>query len=116
MPHSIPDAEKAPFLPSLRVSAAWGLPQVLLEHDISIGDVLASAELPLDLFSSRENPITYPELERLLLVCEQRCQCDYFGFLVGQRSRLADMGLAGRVAFYQATAGDGLRAFIEHFN
>ena len=116
MPHSIPDAEKAPFAPSLRVSAAWGLPEVLLEHGVSICDALAEAGLSPDLFSDRENPIAYPELERLFLVCERRCACDHLGFLVGQRSRLRDMGLAGRIAFCQSTAGDGLRAFIDHFN
>jgi AraC-like DNA-binding protein len=116
MHHSLPDGEKAPSAPSLRVSAAWGLPQVLLERNVSIGDALEQAGLAPDLFSDRENPISYPELERLLLVCERLCQCDYLGFHIGERSRLADMGLAGRIALCQVNAGEGLRAFIDHFN
>jgi AraC-like DNA-binding protein len=116
MHHSVPEAEKAPVIGLLRISAAWGLPEVLAEFGVETEQVLADAALGPDLFSDRENPVTYPQLERLFLACERRSGCDHFGFLVGQRSRLADMGLAGDVALCQRTAGAGLTAFIEHFN
>lgn len=101
---------------TLRISAAWALPDVLHELGIALDDVLADAGLEAGLFGDRENAITYPQLERLFLACERRSACDHFGFLVGQRSRLADMGLAGAVALCQRTAGAGLREFVEFFN
>jgi hypothetical protein len=36
--------------------------------------------------------------------------------LVGQHAGLAEMGLAGRAARCEATAGAGLRSLVEHFN
>ena len=101
---------------TLRVSAAWGLANLLQDLGIDLGAMLRSAGLPGDLFSDRENLVTYQRLERLLLACEQLSGCDYFGMLLGQRSRLADMGLAGQVALCQATGGAGLLSFIDHFN
>lgn len=113
---SLRDADLVPRVGTLRIGAAWGLPSLLQEYGIPLADMLAEAQLPQQLFEDRENQVTYPELERLLLACERHSACDYFGLLVGQRARLADMGLAGQVARCARTAGDGLRSFIEHFN
>lgn len=114
--NSLRDADATPLVGTLRVGAAWGLPPLLQERGIALADVLAEAELPPRLFDSRDNVVTYPELERLFLVCERRAGCDYFGLLVGQRARLEDMGLAGQAARCARTVGDGLRSFIDHFN
>jgi AraC-like DNA-binding protein len=105
-----------PPLATLRVNAAWGLPDLLREHGVDLADVLLDAGLPPDLFTDRDNLFTYPQLERLFAVCERRMQCDYVGLLVGQRSRLVDMGPAGDVARCAGTAGAGLRVFIDNFN
>ncbi|MCE3284060.1 MAG: hypothetical protein K0R70_316 [Steroidobacteraceae bacterium] len=105
-----------PPFATLRVSAAWGLPALLEENGISLAEVLDEAALDADLFQHRNNVFTYPQLERLFAVCERRMQCDYVGLLVGQRSRLADMGLAGEVSWCAGTVGGGIRAFIDNFN
>ena len=105
-----------PPVATLRISAIWGLPQLLQEFDIALATVLAGARLPPALFDDRENPLTYPELERLLAACERSTGCEHFGLLIGQRSRLFDMGVAGEAALCGPTAGQGLRSFIDHFN
>jgi AraC-like DNA-binding protein len=110
------DSQRVPSVATLRVSAIWGLPQLLQEFDITLATVLAEASLPAGLFDDRENPLTYPELERLLAACERATRCEHFGLLAGQRSRLADMGLAGEAALCEPTAGDALRTFIDYFN
>lgn len=112
----LPDADLIPAHATLRVSAAWGLPALLEELGVPLADVLRDAGLRIDLFSSRENAMTYHQLQALFLASERRSQCDHFGLLVGQRSRLADMGLAGEIALCAATAGEGVRAFLRHFN
>lgn len=116
MRHYVPDADVIPPVATLRVSAAWGLPALLEESGVDFADALAEAGLPANLFDRRDNVFTYPQVERLLSVCERRLQCDHIGLLVGQRSRLADMGLAGEAAFCEPTAEAALRAFIAHFN
>ena len=115
-PRLVPAAEPAWPVGRLRVSAAWGLPGLLHDLGVDLATVLADAGLPCDLFSDRETLFTYPELERLLLACEHRSGCDYFGMLLGQRTRLTDLGLGGQVAMCEPTSGAGLRSYIEYFN
>jgi AraC-like DNA-binding protein len=52
----------------------------------------------------------------LFLECEHRTGCDYFGMLLGARSRLAEMGLSGRTARCAATAGEALDSCVRHFS
>ena len=113
---AVSDANLAPQVATLRISAVWGLPGLLHDLGMDLGAILDEARLPLDLFSDRENQLTYAQLERLLLACEKRSGCDYFGMLLGQRSGLAEMGLAGQVALHESTGGEALRSFIEHYN
>ena len=112
----VPAGEAVPLPGLLRINAIWGLPALLGELGLDLAEVLAAAGVDARIFENLDNPIAYPEVERLLLECERRSGRDDFGFLIGQRSRLGDMGLAGRIAFCGATAGDGLRNFVEHFN
>ena len=101
---------------ALRVSAAWGLPGLLEENGVPLDLALDDAGLDRSTFEHRDNVFTYPQLEKLFAACERRLQCDHVGLLVGQRSRLSDMGLAGEVATCAATVGDGIRAFMDNFN
>lgn len=114
--HVIPCSDVLPPIASLRVGAAWGLPFLLEESGVAAADVLAEAGLPANLFEDRNNRVTYPQLARVFAVCERRLQCDHVGLLVGQRARLADMGLAGEAALCEPTAGAALRAFQDHCN
>jgi AraC-like DNA-binding protein len=110
------DGDVVPPVATLRVSAAWGLPDLLKTLGVELETVLADAGLPEDQFTSRENLFTCAQLVRLFRACEERSGCDYIGLLVGQRSRLADMGLAGRAAMCEPTGGKALRSFIDHYN
>jgi AraC-like DNA-binding protein len=101
---------------TLRVSAVWHLPALLVELGVDLEEVLAAAGLQAGIFDSPDNPITYPALERLLLACERVSNRDDFGLLIGQRSRLAEMGLAGEAARCSDTVGQALVRFVEHFN
>ena len=83
---------------------------------LDLGSVLDDAGLQAELFGDRENLFTYPQLERLFLDCEEHSGCDHFGMLLGQRTRLADMGFAGQLALCEPTSGAGLRSYIDHFN
>lgn len=103
-------------LGTLRISAVWHLPALLGELGLDLGEVLAAAGLQPEIFDGRDNPITYPALEQLLLACERRSSRDDFGLLIGQRSRLAEMGPAGDAARCSDSVGVGLRRFVEHFN
>ena len=88
-------ADVVPSVATLRVGAAWGLPGLLAEHDLQIEDALEDSGLERSLFRHRDNVFTYPQLEKLFAVCGRKLQCDHVGLLVGQRSRLFEMGLAG---------------------
>jgi AraC-like DNA-binding protein len=101
---------------TLRISAVWHLPALLRELGVDLEDTLAAAHLQPGIFDEPDNPITYPELQRLLLACEERSGRDDFGLLIGQRSRLAEMGLAGEAARCCSDVGEGLACFVEHFN
>jgi AraC-like DNA-binding protein len=112
----VADADVVPPVATLRVSAAWGLPDLLAEHGLRIEDSLEDAGLERSLFQHRDNVFTYPQLEKLFEACGRKLQCDHIGLLVGQRSRLVEMGLAGEVAACAATVGEGIRGFIDNFN
>ncbi len=60
--------------------------------------------------------MSYSALVRLFEVCAQRLNRDDLGLLVGQRTRLADLGLAGQLALCGETVEEGLQQFIQHYN
>jgi AraC-like DNA-binding protein len=101
---------------SARVSAVWHLPEVLRELGVDLGEVLEAAGVRRDLFDDRENRIDYPDFGRLLLTCEQFSRCDHIVFLVSQRTRLADFGLAAQIAQCSETAGEALQKFAVNFS
>ena len=101
---------------SARISAVWHLPEVLREFGMDPVEVLEAAGVRRDLFDDRENRIDYPDFGRLLLVCEQLSRCDHITFLVCQRARLADFGLAAQIALCSDTAGEALQKFALHFS
>lgn len=101
---------------SARISAIWHLPEVLRELGVDLGEVLEAAGVRRDLFDDRENRIDYPDFGRLLLTCEQFSRCDHIVFLVAQRARLADFGLAAQIALCSETAGEALQKFAVNFS
>jgi len=110
------EAESLHASGAARISAIWHLPEVLRELGVDPGDVLETAGVRRDLFDDRENRIDYPDFGRLLLACEQLSRCDHIAFLVGQRARLADFGLAAQIALCSDTAGEALQKFALNFS
>lgn len=105
-----------PAAGTTRIGVVWRLPEVMRQFDVDLSEVLADAGLSADLFDDRDNRIAYRDLGHLLASCEQRTRCDHISLLVVQRSRLDDLGLAGRAALCGETAGEGLRALVRHSN
>jgi AraC-like DNA-binding protein len=99
-----------------RIGVVGHLPEVLREFGVEVRDALDAAGVPRDIFSDPGNTIDYALFQRLLTTCEQLTHCDHIAFIAGQRTRLADFGLAGRAARCGATAGEGLRRFVNYFN
>jgi AraC-like DNA-binding protein len=113
---TVPAADVVPAVATLRVSAAWGLPDLLADHGLRLEDALEEAGLERTLFQRRDNVFKYAQLEKLFAVCGRKLQCDHIGLLIGQRSRLVEMGLAGDLASCASTVGEGIRVFIDNFN
>lgn len=112
----VPTALAVGVTGTTRISAVWHLPALLAQLRVDLADVLAEADVPSATFDDRDNPITYAALERLLLACERLSGRDDFGLLIGQRSSLEEMGLAGQLARCADTVGAALESFVEHFN
>lgn len=99
-----------------RIEAFLHVPSVLQEFGVDLQDVLDEVGVSADLFDDPDNRIPYPVLGRLLSVSARLTNCDHIGLLVGQRSRLANMGLAGQVALCADTAGEGLQNLADFFS
>jgi AraC-like DNA-binding protein len=98
-----------------RIDAYRPVPAVLLEFGVDLRDVLDDAGIRADIFDDPDNLISYTEAGRLLAASARRSHCDYLGLLIGQRSRLANMGLAGQLARCMDTAGAALQLFADRF-
>ena len=109
-------SEAAQRADGLRISAIWGFPETLRELGIDVAEVLDEAGMAPDIFADRDNPVSYSALALFFEACERRLNRDDLGLLIGQRTRLADLGLAAQLALCEETAGAGLNRFIEHYN
>jgi AraC-like DNA-binding protein len=111
----VPDNEAVPSTGAARISVVWQLPKVLHEFGMDLGELLEAAGVRKDIFDDPENLIPYPALGRLLSECEQRSHCEHIALLISQHTRLANFGLAGRIALCAESAGEGLQRFVDHF-
>ncbi len=105
-----------PTTGGLRISAIWRFPDTLRELGVDVEALLAEAGIAPEVFEARDNPISYAALARFFDLCGQRLNRDDLGLLIGQRTRLADLGLAGELALCGDTVEEGLGRFIEHYN
>jgi AraC-like DNA-binding protein len=105
----------APPVGSARIAAFMHLPEILREFGVDVHDVIHEAGVQPDIFDDPDNLIPYPDVGRLLSVSARHTNCDHIGLLIGQRSRLATMGLAGQMALCADTVGEGLQNFANFF-
>jgi AraC-like DNA-binding protein len=89
---------------------------VLREDRVDPQEVLVEAGFDPALLDDPDNLISYRDATRLLMHCESRTGCDYIGARIGHRAGLAAMGRPGRLARCQASARQGIRALVDHFN
>ena len=106
----------APTADGLRISAIWRFPETLREFGVDVEEVLDEAGMSPEIFADRDNPVSYSALALLFELCEQRMNRDDLGLLIGHRTRLADLGLAGQLALCGETVEEALNRFIEHYN
>jgi AraC-like DNA-binding protein len=98
-----------------RIDAYRPVPAVLRELGVDLRDVLEDARIRSDIFDDPDNLISYVEAGQLLAAATRRAHCEHLGLLIGQRSRLVNMGLAGQLARCMDTAGAALQSFADHF-
>ena len=106
----------APIAGQVRIAVLRHVPPLLRRFGADPSEALEAAAVSADLFDDPDNMIGYGAFLRLLGEAERLTGCDHVGMLVGQHVRLADFGLAGRVATCSTTAGSGLREFVRLFN
>ena len=106
----------SPTAEGLRISAIWKFPETLRELGLDLEEVLDEAGMPPEIFADRDNLVSYSALARLFEICEQRLNRDDLGLLIGHRTRLADLGLAGQQALCGESVDEALNRFIEHYN
>jgi AraC-like DNA-binding protein len=100
---------------AVRFAPYLALPEVLREFGVEPGDVLDAAGVSERIFDDPDDVVPYPVVGRLIAVSARLTNCDHIGLLIGQRSRLATMGLPGRFALSADTAGEGLQRFADFF-
>ena len=92
------------------------LPDLLAELGADPDTTLASAGLARADFEDPECEIAYARFEELLVECERRTGCDYFGLLLGKKTQLADLGLLFSIARCAATVGEALHTLEWTYN
>jgi AraC-like DNA-binding protein len=110
------DSGVTPTAGGLRISAIWRFPETLRELGVDVEEVLEEAGVAPEIFEDRDNPVSYSAMARFFEVCDRRLNRDDLGLLIGQRTRLADLGLAGQLALCGETVEEGLSRFVEHYN
>ncbi len=99
----------------LRIGATMGLPAVLQDLGAEPAQLLAEVGLELSLFDNPDNLISFSARGHLLEHCVARTGCAHLGLLVGQRSGLQSLGLAGSLVKYSPDVETALRSLVRFF-
>lgn len=98
----------------LRTDVLGGIPPILRELGVQPGEFLASRGIAPNLLEDPYNEIPFSALGPLLDAAARRTGCAHFGLLLGQRVRLATLGLVGRLAACAPDLGSALRDLCDH--
>ncbi len=85
-------------VPIVKVRNFQPLEGVLSELGVEVAAILSRAGLPQDLFLQPDASVRLEELDRLVTLCRTLSARDDIGFLVGERSAAAVIGIAGLVS------------------
>jgi AraC-like DNA-binding protein len=97
---------------SLRMAPFMQIPGLLAKFGLDAGLIIHEAGLAPSLFDDPENTIAFADLGRLFLHCAERCDCPYFGHLVGENAGLDKLGLIGQLARQAPDVGAALNSLI----
>lgn len=103
---------------SQRVGLLAELPALLRELGAAPADVISGAGLDTNGLDSLENRLPFIAIGRLLHACAVATACPHFALLLGQRTRLAHLGLPGQLIRCSPTLGAAVRSFAvyQHLN
>ncbi len=88
------------------------IPQVLTELGFDPAAVFDELGVAPDFFEDPERPLSYVDAGRLLAACAAKTGCEHFGFLLGRRYGVTQLGLVGRVAVLSSDVEAALQAMI----
>ena len=103
---------------SQRVGPLVEIPTLLRELGTDLAEVLDAASLDRVALDDAERRIPYLATGRLLHECAKQTSCEHFALLLGQRVRLAHLGLPGQLMRHSQSLGAALRTFVvyHHLN
>jgi AraC-like DNA-binding protein len=103
---------------SQQVGPLAEIPALLREFGCDSAQVMASAGLDADACDAPESRIPFVAAGRLLHECAVKTGCEHFALLVGQRTRLAQLGLPGQLVRHSPTLGAAVQTFAvyQHLN
>jgi len=103
---------------SQRVGWLTEVPGLLHELGADPATIVANAGLDPDALDAPENRIAFVAMGRLLYDCMVKTGCAHFALLLGQRMRIAQLGLPGRLAILAPVLGAALRTYAvyQHLN
>jgi len=91
-----------------RIGALVEVPQVLRDLGADPASVIASAGIDASQLRNPEDALSFIEVGKLFQACVTATGCRHFGFLVGQRSAAASLGLVGRLMRNAPTLRDAI--------
>jgi AraC-like DNA-binding protein len=97
-----------------RVGGLAALPRLLAQQGVASAGVLGAAGLAPDALSCPEKSISFAGGARALSEAARLSNCPHFGLVVGQQTRLTDLGPVGAMMQAAPTVGAALRTFAEH--
>ncbi len=107
---------RTPAASRVAVGGVMEIPAVLRSLGADPARVFADARVDLDLFDDPDHLISFAARGRLVSHCVAATGCRHFGLLVGQRNRLAHLGLVGLLVKYSPDVGSALRSLVRHFH
>jgi hypothetical protein len=87
------------------VGSLRAIPTVLRSLGADPAQVFASARVDPALFDDADSALSFAARGRLIRQCVSATGCAHFGLLIGQRTKLDDLGLVGLLVKYSPDVG-----------